>query len=131
MSRPKKNYFHVLRCLDVFWWQNMLMVVHVLPVVVPVLAGEAIWPCLCWPVKLFGRNIRDRPAFVYFGFNLIICFEVRPFRECQCGRGKSAGQVSGTLQLGLQWRCAGHNLGTSRGDALIGKNLGEEWMEMH
>ena len=34
------------------------------------------------------------------------------------GRKKKPGQVSGTLQLGLQWRCAGHNLGTPRGDAL-------------
>ena len=46
-------------------------------------------------------------------------FGVRPFRGCRCGREKSAGQVSGTPQLGLQWEGAGHNLGTPRGDALI------------
>ena len=30
---------------------------------------------------------------------------------------KSAGQVSCTPQLGLQWRCAGHNLGPTHEDA--------------
>ena len=34
------------------------------------------------------------------------------------GGEKSVGQVSGTPQLGLQWRCARHNLGTPGGDAL-------------
>ena len=34
-------------------------------------------------MNLFDRNIRDLPAFIYFGFDLIIYFEVRPFRECR------------------------------------------------
>ena len=92
---------------------------HIL-LAVPVLAGETIWPCLCWPVKLFGVPVladetiwleHSWPAvlaIVYFGFDEIICVwgfhSGVPVWE---GR-KNAGQVSCTLQKGLQLGYAGH-----------------------
>ena len=70
-------------------------------------------------MKLFGRNIRAPVNNFIFWVRFDHLLWVRPFRGCRCGREKkSIEQVSGTLQLDLQWRYAEHNLAAPCRDAL-------------
>ena len=60
--------------------------------------------CVDRPVKLLGRNIRGRPiGNCIFWVDDHLCLGIPLWGAGVGGKMKSAGQVSGTSQLGLQW----------------------------